>query len=99
MAAAKGNNYRAKDGRWLKAIENALSKRSMSRRDQLDALDDLAEKLLAKCDEGDMSALRELGDRLDGKPAQGLILGGDPDNPVAVTEVTRRIIDPHEAGD
>jgi hypothetical protein len=97
MAAPLGNNNAAKAKRWAAAIERALDKRS--RRESLDALDELAEKLLLKCDEGDMSALKELGDRLDGKSVQGMILAGDSDNPIAVTEVTRRIIDPNETGD
>lgn len=68
MAAALGNNYAGKEKVWAKAIKRALEKRS--RVDQVEALDALAEKLLAKCDEADMGALKELGDRLDGKPAQ-----------------------------
>lgn len=60
------------------AIERALDKRGASDRRQ--ALDELAEKLLAKCDEGDMGALKELGDRLDGKPAQAIV--GETDQPI-----------------
>lgn len=70
MAAPIGNNNAAKAKRWSAAIERALANRS--RKASLDALDALAEKLLAKCDEGDMSALKELGDRLDGKPMQAV---------------------------
>ena len=47
----------------------------MSRRakcDQIAALDDLAEKLLALCDQGDLGALKELGDRLEGKAVQAV---------------------------
>jgi hypothetical protein len=68
MAAPLGNNNASKGKRWAIAIERALRKRSKS--DQMEALDDLAEKLLANCDTGDMAALKELGDRLDGKAAQ-----------------------------
>lgn len=53
---------------WNAAIQRALEKRAKS--DQVEALDLLAEKLLARCDEGEISALKELGDRLDGKPNQ-----------------------------
>ena len=42
----------------------------------VEALDVLAETLLTKCDEGDVTALKELGDRLEGKPAQA-ITGAD----------------------
>ena len=46
----------------------ALEKRS--RASMVEALDDLAEKLLQGCDDGDITALKELGDRLDGKAIQ-----------------------------
>lgn len=80
MGAPTGNNNAAKAKVWTAAIERALANRS--RLDQKDALDSLAEKLLAKCDEADLGALKELGDRLEGKPAQSLTLGGDSQNPV-----------------
>ena len=41
-----------------------------------------AEKLLELAAAGDVPALRELGDRLDGKPAQALTVTGDPENPL-----------------
>jgi len=50
------------------------------------ALDELAGKLLDKAGEGDMTALKELGDRLDGKPAQ--TIGGDPDQPPVKLEIS-----------
>lgn len=92
MAAEGGQpgNQNAARGRvWRDAINRALAKRS--RVDQVHALDALAEKLLAKCDEGDMQALKELGDRIEGKPSQPL--SGDEDNPVRViSKVVREIV-------
>lgn len=77
MGAPVGNQNAARGRQWRAAIERALDKRGGFDRTQ--ALDAIAEKLLAACDEGDIAALRELGDRLEGKPAQAII--GDPDNP------------------
>lgn len=74
MAAAPGNQYAAKEKRWRMAIERALDKRS--RASQVEALDEIAETLLNKAKEGDLNAIKELGDRLDGKPAQA-ITGAD----------------------
>jgi len=85
MAAPKGNQNAAKAKLWTAAIERALAKRS--RVDAKEALDELAEKLLGKCDEGDMAALKELGDRLEGKPAQAIIGGGEDDPPLTVKGV------------
>ena len=70
-----GNKNAVKGKRWSTAINAALDKRCKS--DGIKALNDLAEKLLEKCDEGDMTALKELGDRLDGKPHQDLNVTGD----------------------
>lgn len=78
MAAAIGNQYAAKDRKWAKAIERALAKKSLVA--QRDALEEIADALLAKAADGDMVAIKELGDRLDGKPAQ--TISGDPDAPL-----------------
>lgn len=66
--APTGNRNAAKAKQWSAAIERALDKRGGG--DRAKALDELAEVLLQKCEEMDMAALKELGDRLDGKPAQ-----------------------------
>ena len=43
----------------------------------------LAERLLSEAMTGDMAAIKEIGDRLDGKPAQGVV--GDPSEPGELT--------------
>lgn len=53
---------------WSAAINRAIAERS--RKSGKEAMDALAERLLEKADEGDIGALKEIGDRLDGKPAQ-----------------------------
>ena len=91
MGAPTGNNNAAKAKVWTAAIERALANRS--RLDQKDALDSLAEKLLAKCDEADLGALKELGDRLEGKPGQAIDLGSDPERPM-IARLVRQIVRP-----
>lgn len=51
------------------------------------------EKLLKVAEGGDQPALTFFADRLDGKPAQGVTLGGDEDNPLRITGVTRKIVE------
>jgi hypothetical protein len=92
MGAPVGNQNAANAKVWKAAIERALDKRGAG--DRKLALDDLAEKLLSKCDEADLPALREFGDRMDGKPAQAVDLGSDPDRPLLLQEIVRRIVDP-----
>ncbi len=75
-----GNQNASKGKPWAQAIERALAKRSKG--EMVAALDDLAEKLLVQCDQGEMTALKELGDRLDGKAAQPIV--GDVTQPVIV---------------
>lgn len=77
MAAPVGNQNAAKAKVWAAAIERALEARS--RLEQKNALDTLAGVLLDLAATGDVKALRELGDRLDGKPAQAITgEGGGP---------------------
>lgn len=78
--APEGNQNAASKKPWAAAIARALQKRSVVTR--VEALDELAEKLLGLCDIGDLGALKELGDRLDGKVSQDVNLGGQPNNPL-----------------
>lgn len=88
-----GNLNASRGRRWSAAIDRALALRSKAA--GIEALDVLAEKLLAACDEGDLSALRELGDRLDGKPAQA-ITGADG-GPLQIEKIERVIVDKPDA--
>lgn len=90
MPAPEGNQNAAKGREWRNAINRALETRGNG--DRTKALDDLAEKLLENAETGDMSALKELGDRLDGRAAQQLIHTGDSNAPV-VHKVIEEIVD------
>jgi hypothetical protein len=90
MGAPVGNSNASRGKVWRAAIERALETRS--RLEQKHAVDTLAGVLLDKAAEGDMAALKELGDRLDGKPAQ--TVGSDPDQPLRLEQIQRIIVDP-----
>ena len=75
--APVGNKNAARAKIWREAVLRALDRRGLDRES---SLDELAAQLLNKCAEGDLTALKELGDRLDGKPAQAII-GGNPGDP------------------
>lgn len=53
----------------------------------------VADALVAKAISGDVPAIREIGDRLDGKVMQQVELSGDPDNPVA-SRIEMVVVDP-----
>lgn len=64
---AQPGNKNAESKPWAAAIRAALQKRGTAK---LDAMTAIAEKLLERAESGDIAALKELGDRLDGKPHQ-----------------------------
>lgn len=91
MGAPLGNQNGTKQNRWwADTLKRALLQEDGKR------LRALAEKLIAKAEEGDIAALREIGDRVDGKPAQ--TISGDPDQPL-VTRIERVIIDGPKTSD
>lgn len=86
MSAPLGNKNATKNRPWAEAVNRALLANDGQK------LRALADKLIDRALEGDVSALKEIGDRVDGKPAQMLI--GDADNPLVFQEVVRAIVDP-----
>ena len=74
-----GNQNAAKGKRW----KIALSKRI----EALQAMDALAEALITEALTGNIQALKEIGDRLDGKSVQGVEVGGIDGEPIPVTTI------------
>ena len=85
--AQPGNKNAVKNRPWSEAINRALLAEDGKK------LRALADKLIDAAMEGDVTALKEIGDRIEGKPAQSLMLGNDPDNPL-LESVTRKLVDP-----
>lgn len=82
MAGAPlGNTNATKNKAWDAALRRAIAQ------DNADRLRQAAEKLLTLAAQGESWAIKELADRLDGKAAQSMTVGGDEDNPLTV--VTR----------
>lgn len=88
MSAPIGNQFARKAKRWQKAIERALARASNSDVDT--GLDKAADKLVAAAYDGDQWALKELGDRLDGKAVQP-IAGDDELPPIKVDGVVNLV--------
>lgn len=63
--APLGNNNGAKNKPWREAIEKELTGNKNAKK-----LRKLAVALIEQAEQGNMQAIKELGDRLDGKPAQ-----------------------------
>jgi hypothetical protein len=76
---------------WRDALLKAVKeKQETGKGRQLEAI---AAALVNAACKGDVAAIREIGDRLDGKPHQSTTVSGDPDNPL-VHEVRETIVDP-----
>lgn len=93
MAGAPLGNQNGKKGRlWAEAIKRAVARKMGG--DLNHGLDKLAEKLIDAVESGDLQALKEFGDRMDGKPAQAIVGGDEGDNPVrTVSEIVIRAVD------
>lgn len=82
MARTKGA---ASDKWWAEAVRIAVNRES----DEPDAdgkkrkrLSAIADKLARMAEEGDMQAIKEIGDRLDGRPAQAHEVTGEEGGPI-----------------
>ena len=72
--APKGNKNAARGSEWRDAV-----RKEVKRGDNLNLL---AKKLISMAAEGDIQAIKEVGDRLDGKPVQAI--GNDGDNELII---------------
>lgn len=81
-----GNRNATKNKLWAEALNRALLAEDGKK------LRSLADKLIERAENGDVTALKEIGDRIDGKAVQ--IIAGDPENPLGLEVIERRIVDP-----
>ena len=82
VGAPKGNKNATKGKPWQDAINRALARFGEGSYDG--GLNKLADQLIEKCTEGDLPALKELGDRIEGRPAQTTVLEGNEDKPLVM---------------
>ncbi len=75
MAAPKNNKGYKSDKQWRDAIQLAVHRLASDGKTK--HLDLLAMRLVKAGAEGDVSALREIGDRLDGKPTSTVEMGDE----------------------
>lgn len=76
--APRGNNNAGKGKMWSDAVRKALV--------QGKALEPIAKKLISMALSGDIQAIKEIGDRLDGKAVQAI--SGEDGGPLVV-EIVR----------
>lgn len=92
MAAAHNQVGKKSEKLWRDAIMRAVNRRENGKGNPkwLDRLADTLVQIGNKGDVSAVSALKEIGDRLDGKPAQSVELGIQ----LEITRIERTIVDP-----
>ena len=80
FGAPIGNQNAKKGKAWSEAVRRAI--RGTYGLEWEESLQALAAKLVDAADGGDLQALKEIGDRLDGKPTQQTEISGPDGGPV-----------------
>ncbi len=92
MAAPHGNQNAAKAKEWEQSLKRAMARKADG--DYRKTLDDIATVVVNAALAGEQPAWREVAERMDGKAAQSIDVGSDPDKPLLLQEIVRRIVDP-----
>ena len=97
MGFQKGNKLVA-NRRKPKPFLDALNMELKAAGDDHKALRRIAKKLIAEAEKGEMWAVKEIADRLDGKVPQAMI-GDKGEDPIMFSAIVRTIVDPaHKDG-
>lgn len=88
VAGRSGTN-KGKDKPWREALMLAVNEASGDGK----KLRRIADALVNQAIAGDVTAIKEIGDRLDGKPRQETELTGTEGGPILFEEVRRVIVD------
>ncbi len=89
MGAPLGNKNGCKENRaWSEELRKAAKQRKRIRK--------LAEALLDKAESGDVAALKEFGDRYEGKVPQTVQGPGEGGEHTVINKIEEVIVDPHD---
>ncbi len=99
MAAPKGNTNSATGKEGRRALELALEHYPEVPEviGRVRTLIRMWHPIIAKAfEEGDLAAMKEINDRLDGRPAQSISVGGDAENPLSlvIAEISGKTLGP-----
>ena len=86
MGAPVGNQNARKAKRWQDALVKALARYETTEVQQGQALERIAMRVVEEALGGSKDAWQEIGNRLDGKPAQ-VIIGDEDEAPISVRGV------------
>ena len=94
MAAPIGNDNKVKNKPWADAIARALARKAEGNKEG--GLNLVADQLVTAAINGDQWAIKEIGDRSDGKAAQSVTVAGDSEAPL-VHKIVREVVYPKPA--
>jgi len=83
--APKGSRNAAKGKMWFDAIRKEVVQRA--------ALPDIAKAVVDAALKGELWAIQEIGNRLDGKPAQAVEVSGPDGDPIQLSDATSAELD------
>ena len=93
MAGVKGRSGPQGEKPWRQALMLAVNRPDGDQPDRK-LLAKIAEQVVKAAAGGDIQAAREIGDRLDGKPAQAIVGDNDADPINVLTKIERVIVNP-----
>lgn len=89
-----GNQNAYKNKPWADALRRAMARYEGGKENALNLIADQTVKLAVS---GEQWAIKEIGDRTDGKAAQSVTVSGDEDQPL-VHKLVREIVRPNNTG-
>jgi hypothetical protein len=90
MPFEKGNQLAASHHSFNAALKRAIDKRNLSRKEKMDILEEIADKMLDRALESKADAT-EIADRLDGKAKQSV--DANVTGELTITKIERAIVD------
>lgn len=93
MAGRKGEKF------WSDAVKRAVNRRLENEEGKPKKLERLADRLVEAGLAGEIAALKEIGDRLEGRAPQAVAVTGADGGPVEFSRIERIIVDPSTAKD
>ncbi len=81
--APQGNKNGSKNKLWSDAIRRELSGKVNEKK-----LKKLAKSLIKEAEQGNMQAMKEMGDRIEGKPAQAMEVSGPDGGAIPINFTT-----------
>jgi hypothetical protein len=94
MPFEKGNQLAASHYSFNAALRRAIDKKNLSRKEQMDILEEIADKMLDRALESKADAT-EIADRLDGKAKQAIDVDATVSGQLNITNIARQIVDPN----